>query len=172
MKVWRAGKLPPIKVTTRELGVNTQWATWRCPVQRKWVVTFQQAMMRVRALGLQQSVHRQLEMTASFSMVKDIRIAWRCGVRLINWYEVDYRVKWDSAHVLCAGFAPSRRDFGGLETGLKVLKPFDFLTVPLVSWTKRNALNVALGGVRHETRAHNVFPLVTFACYWRWWTAL
>eukprot|EP00971_Amphidinium_carterae_P330682 6463843-Amphidinium_carterae.1 len=52
MKVWRAGRLPPLKVTTRDLGVDTPWAPWRCPVQRKRVVTFQQAMMRVRALGL------------------------------------------------------------------------------------------------------------------------
>eukprot|EP00971_Amphidinium_carterae_P322275 6405376-Amphidinium_carterae.1 len=47
MKVWRAGRLPPPRVTTRGLGVDTQWAAWRCLVRRKRVVTFQQAMMRV-----------------------------------------------------------------------------------------------------------------------------
>eukprot|EP00971_Amphidinium_carterae_P256400 5090926-Amphidinium_carterae.1 len=31
MKVWRAGRLPPPRVTTRDLGVDTQWAAWRCP---------------------------------------------------------------------------------------------------------------------------------------------
>eukprot|EP00971_Amphidinium_carterae_P005194 103698-Amphidinium_carterae.1 len=50
MKVWRAGRLPPPKVTTRDLGVDTQWAAWRCPVQRKRVITFRQSMNRVRAL--------------------------------------------------------------------------------------------------------------------------
>eukprot|EP00971_Amphidinium_carterae_P157107 3114108-Amphidinium_carterae.1 len=34
MKVWRAGRLLPPRVTTRDLGVYTQWAAWRCPVQR------------------------------------------------------------------------------------------------------------------------------------------
>eukprot|EP00971_Amphidinium_carterae_P152721 3027054-Amphidinium_carterae.4 len=33
-KLWRTGRLPPLKVTTRDLGVDTQWAAWRCPVQR------------------------------------------------------------------------------------------------------------------------------------------
>eukprot|EP00971_Amphidinium_carterae_P224822 4460165-Amphidinium_carterae.1 len=28
MKVWRAGRLPPLRVTTRDLGVDTQWAAW------------------------------------------------------------------------------------------------------------------------------------------------
>eukprot|EP00971_Amphidinium_carterae_P051966 1022880-Amphidinium_carterae.1 len=52
MKVWRAGRLPPLRVTTRDLGVDTQWAAWRCPVQRKRVITFKQSMNRVRSLGL------------------------------------------------------------------------------------------------------------------------
>eukprot|EP00971_Amphidinium_carterae_P263410 5226246-Amphidinium_carterae.1 len=52
IKVWRAGSLPPPKVTTRDLGVDTQWAAWRCPVQRKIVITFQQSINRVRSLGL------------------------------------------------------------------------------------------------------------------------
>eukprot|EP00971_Amphidinium_carterae_P019834 390674-Amphidinium_carterae.1 len=51
-KVWRAGRLPPLRVTTRDLGVDTQWAAWRCPVQRKRVITFRQSMNRVRSLGL------------------------------------------------------------------------------------------------------------------------
>eukprot|EP00971_Amphidinium_carterae_P026319 519143-Amphidinium_carterae.1 len=46
MKVWRAGRLPPLRVTTRDLGVDTQWAAWRCPVQRKRVITFKQSMNR------------------------------------------------------------------------------------------------------------------------------
>eukprot|EP00971_Amphidinium_carterae_P201118 3991228-Amphidinium_carterae.1 len=52
MEVWGAGRLPPVKVTTCDLGVDTQWAAWCCPVQRKRVVPFQQAMMCVRAPGL------------------------------------------------------------------------------------------------------------------------
>eukprot|EP00971_Amphidinium_carterae_P127459 2525378-Amphidinium_carterae.1 len=52
MKVWRAGRLPPPRVTTSDLGVDTQWAAWRCPVHRKRVITFKQSMNRVRSLGL------------------------------------------------------------------------------------------------------------------------
>eukprot|EP00971_Amphidinium_carterae_P166115 3292667-Amphidinium_carterae.4 len=50
-KVWKTGRLPPLKATTRDLGVDTQWAAWR-PVQHKRVMTFKQAMTRVRSLGL------------------------------------------------------------------------------------------------------------------------
>eukprot|EP00971_Amphidinium_carterae_P304095 6043137-Amphidinium_carterae.1 len=52
MKVWRKGRLPPPRITTRELGVDTQWAAWRCLVQRKQGMTFWQSMLRVRSLGL------------------------------------------------------------------------------------------------------------------------
>eukprot|EP00971_Amphidinium_carterae_P200475 3978559-Amphidinium_carterae.1 len=55
MRVWRAGRLPPPRVTTRDLGVDTRWAAWRCPVQCQRVVTFHPAMMRVRALSLSYS---------------------------------------------------------------------------------------------------------------------
>eukprot|EP00971_Amphidinium_carterae_P169572 3359446-Amphidinium_carterae.1 len=55
-KVWRTSRLvvglPPLIVTTRDLGVDTQWAAWRCPVQRKCVMTFKQTMTRVRSLGV------------------------------------------------------------------------------------------------------------------------
>eukprot|EP00971_Amphidinium_carterae_P215742 4282721-Amphidinium_carterae.1 len=51
MKVRKAGRLPPPRITTHDLGVDTQWAAWRCPVQCKWVITFQQSMKRVRSLG-------------------------------------------------------------------------------------------------------------------------
>eukprot|EP00971_Amphidinium_carterae_P060486 1197160-Amphidinium_carterae.2 len=51
------GRLPPYKVTTRDLGVDTQWAAWRCPVQRRKVMTFKQSMIRVRSLGLP-AVHK------------------------------------------------------------------------------------------------------------------
>eukprot|EP00971_Amphidinium_carterae_P079466 1572400-Amphidinium_carterae.1 len=59
-KVWRTGRLPPLKVTTRDLGVDTQWAAWRCPVQRKRVMTFKQAMNRVRRLGLPASIKARM----------------------------------------------------------------------------------------------------------------
>eukprot|EP00971_Amphidinium_carterae_P299825 5957088-Amphidinium_carterae.1 len=42
-KVWRAGKLPPVQITTRDLGVDTQWSAWRNP--------FRASMYRTRALG-------------------------------------------------------------------------------------------------------------------------
>eukprot|EP00971_Amphidinium_carterae_P309705 6154667-Amphidinium_carterae.2 len=44
--------LAPCGITTRDLGVDTQWASWRKPVQRKNLRTFEQSMTRVRALGL------------------------------------------------------------------------------------------------------------------------
>eukprot|EP00971_Amphidinium_carterae_P100925 1996721-Amphidinium_carterae.3 len=34
-KVWRAGRLPPVRITTRDLGVDAQWVSWRNPVQKK-----------------------------------------------------------------------------------------------------------------------------------------
>eukprot|EP00971_Amphidinium_carterae_P307303 6106875-Amphidinium_carterae.2 len=52
MKVWRAGRLPPPKVSARDIGVDTQWAAWRCPVQHQRVITFRQSMNRARSLGL------------------------------------------------------------------------------------------------------------------------
>eukprot|EP00971_Amphidinium_carterae_P094132 1863137-Amphidinium_carterae.1 len=51
-KVWRAGRLPPVRITTKDLGVDTQWVSWRNPVQKKRLRTFQQSMNRVHALGL------------------------------------------------------------------------------------------------------------------------
>eukprot|EP00971_Amphidinium_carterae_P319361 6347297-Amphidinium_carterae.3 len=51
-KAWRAGLLAPVKITTRDLGVDTQWASWRNPVQRKRIRTFEQSMNRLRGLGL------------------------------------------------------------------------------------------------------------------------
>eukprot|EP00971_Amphidinium_carterae_P028110 553409-Amphidinium_carterae.1 len=51
-KAWRSGLLPPVKITTRDLGVDTQWSCWRNPVQKKRVRTFEQSMKRVRGLGL------------------------------------------------------------------------------------------------------------------------
>eukprot|EP00971_Amphidinium_carterae_P106791 2115397-Amphidinium_carterae.1 len=50
MRAWRAGLLPPVKITTRDLGVDTQWSCWRNPVQRKRIRTFEQSMQRVRGL--------------------------------------------------------------------------------------------------------------------------
>eukprot|EP00971_Amphidinium_carterae_P200384 3976547-Amphidinium_carterae.1 len=47
-----AGLLPPVKITTRDLGVDTQWSCWRNPVQQKRIRTFEQSMHRVRGLGL------------------------------------------------------------------------------------------------------------------------
>eukprot|EP00971_Amphidinium_carterae_P258521 5131066-Amphidinium_carterae.1 len=49
MKVWRKGRLPPPRITTRDLGVDTQWAAWSCPVQRKRVMTLRQSLARITA---------------------------------------------------------------------------------------------------------------------------
>eukprot|EP00971_Amphidinium_carterae_P178409 3539353-Amphidinium_carterae.1 len=38
-KVWRAGRLPPVQISTRDLGVDTQWSAWRNPVQQKRIIT-------------------------------------------------------------------------------------------------------------------------------------
>eukprot|EP00971_Amphidinium_carterae_P323162 6422355-Amphidinium_carterae.1 len=46
------GRLPPVRLTTRDLSVDTQWASWRNPVQKKRISTFHQSMNRVRALDL------------------------------------------------------------------------------------------------------------------------
>eukprot|EP00971_Amphidinium_carterae_P209623 4158181-Amphidinium_carterae.1 len=35
MKVWRVGRLPPVQITTSDLGVATQCSAWRNPVQHK-----------------------------------------------------------------------------------------------------------------------------------------
>eukprot|EP00971_Amphidinium_carterae_P055680 1097796-Amphidinium_carterae.1 len=51
-KVWRAGRLPPVQITTRGLGVDTQWFAWRNPVQQKRISSFRASMYRTRALGL------------------------------------------------------------------------------------------------------------------------
>eukprot|EP00971_Amphidinium_carterae_P324100 6440840-Amphidinium_carterae.1 len=58
-KAWRAGLLPPVKIT-RDLGVDTQWASWRNPVQKNKVRTFEQSMNRVRGLGLPAQVKARI----------------------------------------------------------------------------------------------------------------
>eukprot|EP00971_Amphidinium_carterae_P230816 4580301-Amphidinium_carterae.4 len=92
MKAWHKGRLPPPppRITTRDLCVDTQWAAWRCPVQRKRVVTFRQSMLRVRSLGLPASSKARVAKTLysfglygaeaggmSVSLMKDVRISAR-----------------------------------------------------------------------------------------------
>eukprot|EP00971_Amphidinium_carterae_P045242 890246-Amphidinium_carterae.1 len=48
-QVWRAGRLPPVLITTRDSGVDTQWFAWRNPVQQKRISSFRASM--TRALG-------------------------------------------------------------------------------------------------------------------------
>eukprot|EP00971_Amphidinium_carterae_P316927 6300356-Amphidinium_carterae.1 len=62
------------KVTTTNLGVDTQWAAWRCPVQRKRVMTFKQSMIRVRSLGLPA---RQVPLQRGAVWMNDVRISAR-----------------------------------------------------------------------------------------------
>eukprot|EP00971_Amphidinium_carterae_P289114 5740514-Amphidinium_carterae.1 len=52
LQVWPHGRLPPVQITTRDLGVDTQWFAWRNPVQQKRISSFRQSMSRTRALGL------------------------------------------------------------------------------------------------------------------------
>eukprot|EP00971_Amphidinium_carterae_P171455 3398698-Amphidinium_carterae.1 len=47
-----AGGLPPVQITTRDLGVDTQWFAWGNPVQQKRISSFRASMYRTRALGL------------------------------------------------------------------------------------------------------------------------
>eukprot|EP00971_Amphidinium_carterae_P187408 3719626-Amphidinium_carterae.1 len=49
-KVRRAGRLPPVQITTRDLGVDAQWFAWRNPVQQKRISSFRVSMTRARAL--------------------------------------------------------------------------------------------------------------------------
>eukprot|EP00971_Amphidinium_carterae_P247336 4911967-Amphidinium_carterae.2 len=52
LQVWRHGRLPPVQITTRDLGVDTQWFAWRNPVQQKRISSFRVSMSWTRALGL------------------------------------------------------------------------------------------------------------------------
>eukprot|EP00971_Amphidinium_carterae_P088079 1742355-Amphidinium_carterae.1 len=47
-KVWRAGRLCPLRIITRDFGVDTRWVSWSKPVQKKRIRTFQRSMTRVR----------------------------------------------------------------------------------------------------------------------------
>eukprot|EP00971_Amphidinium_carterae_P238850 4741452-Amphidinium_carterae.1 len=46
-------KLPLVQITTRDLGVDTQWFAWRNPVQQKRISSFRASMYRTHALALQ-----------------------------------------------------------------------------------------------------------------------
>eukprot|EP00971_Amphidinium_carterae_P265559 5268159-Amphidinium_carterae.1 len=45
-------RLPPVQITTRDLGVDTQWFAWRNPVQQKRISSFRVSMTSTHALGL------------------------------------------------------------------------------------------------------------------------
>eukprot|EP00971_Amphidinium_carterae_P003111 60932-Amphidinium_carterae.1 len=51
-QMWRVGRLPPLRLATRDLGVGAKWSSWRNPVPNKRISTFHQSVSRVRALGL------------------------------------------------------------------------------------------------------------------------
>eukprot|EP00971_Amphidinium_carterae_P198502 3939490-Amphidinium_carterae.1 len=55
MKAWRAAKLPPLEVTTRDLGVDTQWAAWHCPAQHKLARAGHDASACARTTSTQQN---------------------------------------------------------------------------------------------------------------------
>eukprot|EP00971_Amphidinium_carterae_P198368 3937000-Amphidinium_carterae.2 len=54
LQVWRAGRLLPVQVTIRDLGVDTLWTwfAWGNPVQQKRISSFHVSMTRMRALGI------------------------------------------------------------------------------------------------------------------------
>eukprot|EP00971_Amphidinium_carterae_P109134 2161083-Amphidinium_carterae.1 len=52
--------LPPVQITTRDLGVDTQWLAWRNPVQQKRISSFRVSMTRTRALGLPAHVNARI----------------------------------------------------------------------------------------------------------------
>eukprot|EP00971_Amphidinium_carterae_P029589 582151-Amphidinium_carterae.1 len=43
---------------------------------------------------------------------------WTCNGQRFSWDEATLRAKWDSAQVLCAEVARTRKDFEGLAAGL------------------------------------------------------
>eukprot|EP00971_Amphidinium_carterae_P102769 2034310-Amphidinium_carterae.1 len=51
-KAWRAGRLPPLQITSRDLGVDTPWFAWQNPVQQERISSFKVSMNRTHALGL------------------------------------------------------------------------------------------------------------------------
>eukprot|EP00971_Amphidinium_carterae_P260313 5164637-Amphidinium_carterae.1 len=149
-KVWRAGRLPPLRVTTRDLGVDTQWAAWRCPVQRKRVITFKQSMTRVRSLGLPAPTKARIakslysvglygaEVGAPVKLLERVRI---CGVP----------APWSFV-------AEKRPDFRGLETALST-QSYRHLkkSANRTEDSFRSAFNASLGGVWHEVRTDSAF---------------
>eukprot|EP00971_Amphidinium_carterae_P163631 3244444-Amphidinium_carterae.2 len=52
--------LSSCEVYYRDLGVDTQWASWRNPRQKKRISTFHQSMNRVHVLGLPARRRRQV----------------------------------------------------------------------------------------------------------------
>eukprot|EP00971_Amphidinium_carterae_P334400 6469671-Amphidinium_carterae.1 len=81
---------------------------------------------------------------------------WKC----FTWYEVDYKVKWDSARVLLAEVATKRFDFSGLETGLSTQSSRHLKkSTSKVDDKTCTAVNAAMGGVWHEVRTYSAFAV-------------
>eukprot|EP00971_Amphidinium_carterae_P068228 1351009-Amphidinium_carterae.1 len=81
---------------------------------------------------------------------------WTCNGQWFFWDEATLRAKWDSAQVLCAEVARTRKNFEGLAAGLST-SAYRQLKLDGQSQKedRKAALNAALGGVWHEERAHS-----------------
>eukprot|EP00971_Amphidinium_carterae_P149329 2960634-Amphidinium_carterae.2 len=79
-KVWRTGRLPPQKVTTRDLGVDTQWAVWRCPSQKFGITGYHKSERIVKSLysvGLYGSYYGAELGDMSVARMNDVRVSAR-----------------------------------------------------------------------------------------------
>eukprot|EP00971_Amphidinium_carterae_P063481 1256433-Amphidinium_carterae.1 len=144
MQVWRRGRLPPVEITTRALGVDTQWSAWGNPVHQNRISSFRVSMFRTRALVLACLVRKLVECLTNACRF--------CVLLLVAPY---------------GKIADSRPEFQGLDSGLAT--PSRQLKLDGQSQTDnvKTALNAALGGVWHEARANAVFDVGAMCSLWR-----
>eukprot|EP00971_Amphidinium_carterae_P197171 3913504-Amphidinium_carterae.1 len=171
MKVWKAGRLPPPRITARDL-ISARKALGKGSSSRRsrptGLMAPRDAQKKVWATALDKGRGRgpirHLRKPAD-------RLGWipqpgRCSRddQFFTWYEADYRVKWDSARVLCADVATERPDFVGLETGLSAQR-FRHLkkAATRVDERSRSAVNASLGGVWRKRRWWTS-PHIMFRC--------
>eukprot|EP00971_Amphidinium_carterae_P216323 4293950-Amphidinium_carterae.1 len=78
------------------------------------------------------------------------RGGWTCNGQWFSWDEATLRAKWDSAEVLCAEVARTRKAFEGLAAGLSTSAYRQLKLDGQISQSDRRrtgkALNAALGG--------------------------
>eukprot|EP00971_Amphidinium_carterae_P137110 2717150-Amphidinium_carterae.2 len=178
MKVWRAGTLPPPRITTRDLGVDSQWAAWR-------FLSVDDESALAREVRIAKSLYsvglKRAEVGGmSASHMKDVRISvltlGRPGMdhRLGTWpYDIcDCKpIDWDGLlaradgsvriNTSLAEVAVNRPDFAGLETSLST-QTYGHLkksSARVDDRSRRSAVNAALGGVWHEERTNHAISV-------------